>query len=271
MLTQSDIPENKIRSVDVGDINIAFSKTGAGPAVILVHGLAEDKSSWEQVISLLNVPASIYAIDLRGHGETTAGQGNGTLEQLATDLLGFIESVTGPAICIGFSLGGVIVLEAALQRPDLVNQAIVVGTSSKVGRAAVGFFEERIAQAESDFPNFIRALEDDTAGQIVSKHEQVQRVARQRIAAVGDAQGYINAAKAMVAFADTPLNERLKSIQVPVRIVQGEKDHYCPQKAADMLLAAMPSAELVVIPDAGHLIAVDQPERLAAALVNFIQ
>ncbi|MFV9473970.1 alpha/beta fold hydrolase [Advenella sp. RU8] len=268
MLAQSDISNGKLQHVDVGDIKVAFSKTGEGPAVVMVHGLAEDHSSWKQVISLIKAPISIYAVDLRGHGETTAGEGNGTVEQLAADLLRFIESVTGSAICVGFSLGGVIVLEAALQRPDLVRQAIVVGTSSKVGRAAASFFEERISQAESDLPTFFQALESDTAGQIVSKHEQVQTVARQRIAAVGDAKGYINAAKAMVGLSQAPMTERLGAIQVPVHVVQGERDHYCPQKAADILLAAMPSAQLVVIPDAGHLMAVDQPEQLAAAIAK---
>ncbi|NLB32033.1 MAG: alpha/beta hydrolase [Alcaligenaceae bacterium] len=271
MLTQRADLGDELQHVYVGDIKVAFSQTGKGPAVVMVHGLAEDHSSWKQVISLINVTSSIYAVDLRGHGKTTVGDGNGTLEQLATDLLHFIESVTGPAICIGFSLGGVIVLEAALQCPDLVSQAIVVGTSSKVGRAAASFFEERIAQVESDFPAFLQALESDTAGQIVNQHEKVQEVVSRRIAAVGDATGYINAAKAMVELSKEPITERLEEIQVPVHVVQGERDQYCPQKAADILLAAMPSAQLVVIPNAGHLIAVDQPEQLAAAISKIIQ
>ena len=252
-------------TVRLGDIEVAFTRTGAGEQVVFVHGLAEDAGSWSEVTRRLP-GIRAHALDLRGHGRSSAGNGDGTASQLAGDLLAYLETVTGPAACVGFSLGGVVVLEAALQRPDLVRQAIVVGTSSKVGRAAAAFFEERVEQARSDIAGLRLALAGDTDAQLVRNRDDIAGIAARRVAAVGEGAGYINAARAMIALAAAPMDERLRGIRVPVHIVQGEKDVFCPLKAAQMLREAMPQAGYSEIADAGHLIAVDQPDMLASAI-----
>ncbi len=179
--------------------------------------------------------------------------------------------MTGPAICVGFSLGGVIVLEAALRHPDLVRKAIVVGTSSKVGRAAVSFFQDRIAQVQADMDAFRAGLAADTAAQFVRDHGRVAEIAARRIAAVGSGAGYVNAARAMIAMAAEPMTERLRGITVPLHIIQGAADAFCPQKAADILREAMPTASYAEIPDAGHLMTVDQPDLLAAEIARALK
>lgn len=255
-------PPVETGTVSLGDIEVAFRRTGSGEPVVFIHGLAEESGSWSEVTCRLP-GIRTHALDLRGHGHSSAGNGDGTLSQLAGDLLAYLDQVTGPAACVGFSLGGVIVLEAALQRPDLVRQAIVVGTSSKVGRAAAAFFEERVEQARSDIAGLRLALASDTDAQLARNRDAVASIAAQRVAAVGEGAGYVNAARAMIALASAPLTERLRDIRVPVHIIQGEKDVFCPLKAAEILREAMPQAGYSEIPDAGHLIAADQPDLLA--------
>ncbi|MFC0216794.1 pimeloyl-ACP methyl ester carboxylesterase [Pseudochelatococcus lubricantis] len=257
-------------AVLLGDISVAFKRFGEGQPVIFVHGLAEDKESWSGVVARLPRGIRAHLLDLRGHGGSTVGEGNGTVSQLAGDLTAYLEEVTGPAACVGFSLGGVVALEAALQRPDLVRRAIVIGASSKVGRAAAGFFEARIQQAMSDIDGFRRALAEDTDAQVVCNRQDVAAIAARRIAAVGDGAGYVNAARAMVGLAAVSMTERLRDIRVPVHIIQGENDVFCPLKAAQIMRDAMPDAGYTNIPDAGHLIAADQPDLLARELSRLI-
>lgn len=252
----------------LGDIEVSYRQTGIGAPVVFMHGLAEDGTSWNDVIDRFPRDVSAFVPDLRGHGCTTAGEGEGTAAQLAADLAAFLERVTGPAVCVGFSLGGVIVLEAALQRPDLMRKAIVVGTSSKVGRVATIFFNERIRQLQTDMEGFRRALATDTEAQIVRNRSRVAEICARRLAAVGDGAGYVNAARAMIAMAEDALTERLRDIQVPVHIIQGVEDVFCPQKAADILREAMPKASYAEIPGAGHLIAVDQPDLLTLEITR---
>ena len=269
--TGSAQAESGTETVMLGDISVAYRRVGRGQPVVFVHGLAEDGDSWDPILQRLSQDVTGYAPDLRGHGDTTTGSGNGTAAQLAEDLGAFLKEVTGPAICVGFSLGGVIVLEAALRHPDLVRKAIVVGTSSKVGRAAVSFFQDRIAQVQADMDAFRAGLAADTAAQFVRDHGRVAEIAARRIAAVGSGAGYVNAARAMIAMAAEPMTERLRGITVPLHIIQGAADAFCPQKAADILREAMPTASYAEIPDAGHLMTVDQPDLLAAEIARALK
>lgn len=247
------------------DIEVAYQTVGSGAPCVLIHGLAEDHRSWASVQHGLQGFEST-AYDLRGHGQTTLGQPENTLEQLGLDLIAFLENVTGPAACVGFSLGGTIVLWAAARRPDLVRHAVVVGTSSKVGRAAVSFFQERIEQVQSELPAFAAAVKRDTAAQLACPGADLDAIAQRRVEAVGDGGGYVNAAHAMIGLADAPLTPILAEITVPVTVVGGEKDAFCPKKAADMICAEIPSANYLEIPDAGHLMSVDQPDLYTATL-----
>lgn len=257
-------------TVTVSDIDVAYTEAGAGPPVVLVHGLAEARSSWAvQHRDLSSVHT--FAYDLRGHGETTLGNADGTLEQLGGDLIGFLEQVTGPATVVGFSLGGTIALWAAAERPDLMQRVIVLGTSSVVGRAAAAFYGQRIGEAaDTSSPEFHVALREDTAAAIVAANDRVEEVLGARLAAVGDGRGYINAARAMAALHEAPLTARLGEIKVHVDVVGASGDTFCPQKAARILLDGLSDATYYEVSDAGHLVNVDQPDAVTELLDNLL-
>lgn len=252
----------------IGDIEVAWTEAGRidGAAVVLIHGLAEGRASWVVQQAELD-EVRTYAYDLRGHGDTTLGRAEASLEQLGRDLIGFLEAVTGPAVVVGFSLGGTVALWAAAERPDLVTRAIVLGTSSTVGRAAVGFYEKRIAAArDTSSAEFRSALRDDTLAALVTATEQLDAVVDARLAAVGEGGGYINAARAMAALRESPLTPRLSNVKVHVDVVGATGDTFCPRKAAQIILDALPDATYVEIPDAGHLMNIDNPQGVTDAL-----
>ena len=254
--------------IRLGDIELGYTERGAGPPVVMVHGLAEDRRSWSITQERLAADYRTLAYDLRGHGETEAGDGDGdgTLGQLAGDLARFLEALTGPAACLGYSLGGTVVLALAAARPDLVTRAVVSGTSSVVGRAAAGFFEERIEMLGSDRAAFEAALRDDTAAQIVTPGADLDAITRRRIEAVGDGRGYVNAARAMQGLRDAPLTGALARIRCPVDVIGGDGDRFCPRRAADIILAELADGAYHEIADCGHLMTVDQPEAYSVTL-----
>src|SRR5690554_5256530 len=91
-----------IERIQLGDIEVAFRRTGQGEPAVFIHGLTEDHNSWNPVIERLEPGICAYTPDLRGMGGTSAGKCEGTASQLAGDLLAFLEKVTGPAVCVGF-------------------------------------------------------------------------------------------------------------------------------------------------------------------------
>ncbi|MCY4564327.1 MAG: alpha/beta hydrolase [Gammaproteobacteria bacterium] len=255
--------------VELGDIVVNYRRRGSGPAVVLLHGLAEDHRSWDAVAAHLDGFTS-YAVDLRGHGQTSAGEGSGTLAQLSDDLTAFVNGVSGPAAVVGYSLGGTIALHAATAADAPIRHLVVVATSSVVGGSAADFFAGRIAQLEAgDSAAFAEGLRGDTSLQIVSTAD-VDAVAAGRVAAVGDGSGYINAARAMIGVRAEPLNPQLAKINVPLDIVGAADDVFCPRRAADIIAAAVPHGRYHEIADAGHLITVDQPERYGELLARLL-
>ena len=256
--------------IRLADIEVDYRTAGAGDPVIMVHGLAEDAGSWADVQARLRGFAT-YAYDLRGHGNTDLGQAEGTLAQLGEDLIRFLEEVTGPVACVGYSLGGTIVLWVAAERPDLVRRAAVIGTSTVVGRAAAEFFHERLALIESDSKVFAGALADDTAKQILSPDANLAEVVARRLTAVGNGGGYINAVRAMADLNADPLTPRLAEITCGVDVIGGSGDVFCPRKAANIILEHLADSRYHEIAGAGHLVSIDKPVEYADAIHSALQ
>ena len=222
----------------LADIDVGYTRTGEGPSAVMLHGLAEDRNSWADVQRRLS-DFTTYAYDLRGHGETGLGEAEGTLQQLGGDLIAFLEALTGPADCIGYSLGGAVVLWVAARRPDLVTRATVAGTSTVVGRRAAGFFRDRIETIRSDFSGFGSVLKEDTRQQLVVAGDRLEEVTARRLEAIGTGDGYVNAARAMAQLNEDPLTQVLPEIACPVHVIGGEADVFCPRKAAEIMIAAL--------------------------------
>ncbi len=254
------------RTATIGDLDVSYVEAGGGRSVVFVHGLAEDKGTWA-VQQAAMTDMHTFAYDLRGHGGTTIGAPEASLAQLGNDLLGFLEAVSGPATVVGFSLGGTIALWAAAERPDLVAQAVVLGTSSVVGRAATGFYADRIEQAaDPTSPEFRAGLRDDTAAALVEAHDRLDDVVAARIAAIGDGRGYINAAMAMTGLNASPLTPRLADVNVHVDVVGATGDTFCPARAAQIITDALADVSYHEIPHAGHLMNIDNPDGVTAVI-----
>ena len=251
--------------VRLGDIDVSYRRTGSGTPCVLIHGLAEDHRSWAAVQDEIG-EYTTYAYDLRGHGATSLGDAQGTLEQLGQDPIAFLETVTGSAVCVGYSLGGTVVLWAAARRPDLIPGVVVCGTSSRVGRAAVGFFTERIEQVQTDRAAFERGLASDTAAQLARPAADLDSIVQRRLAAVGSGAGYVNAARAMIGLAGHSLSTDLAAISQPVTVIGGAEDQFCPRKAAELIMSELPHACYDEIAHAGHLMSLDRPAAYIAAI-----
>ena len=130
-------------------------------------------------------------------------------------------------------------LWAASSRPDLVRRVVAIATSSVVGRAAAGWYRERIAMIDAG------DLED--AG-----------------------GGYRNAATAMAGMHENPLQPLLGQVRCPVLVVAGELDEFCPPRAARIMLDALPGGRYIEIPKVGHLVLAEAPDALADAVASFL-
>ena len=257
--------------VSIGSLEVHYRREGdgAGPPWVFVHGIGEDLSSWTAQQEALALDHTTYAIDVRGHGTTELGaDAKGSVQQLADDLLGFLATV-GPSVCIGFSMGGTIVLAAAAsQKSRLIERAVGVCTSSVVGRrAAMQFRADADSIDTAGGGRAARTAVDRFLTASVQRKPQgwnVQRAAR--LAAVGDGRGYANAARAMASLQETPLGPKLSEIDCPIDILVGEYDEACPQRAGEAIVSAVPDGRIHLIPNVGHFVGIEDPTLLTRKL-----
>lgn len=189
------------------------------------------------------------------------------MAQLAADLIAGLAQ-WGPATVVGFSLGGSIALWAASERPDLFTGVIAVATSSVVGSAAAASLVERIEIFESGEATLMgQSLLADTHAQLAGARNDAELITRQRLAAVGTGAGYVNGARAVISMRSDPLQDRLRRITVPVLIVSGEVDPWCPRRAADIMLEELPHARYVEMAGVGHLVT-DVAEAELASIIR---
>ncbi|KQX86186.1 MULTISPECIES: alpha/beta fold hydrolase [Streptomyces] len=116
--------------VDVGDVRLAYRTWGDafGSPVVLLHGLGGSSASWEAVGGLLGEEWRVYALDLRGHGESDWPD-EYTFEQMTEDVLGFLDACELDRVgIVGHSMGGVVAYLLAEEHADRVERLVLVET-----------------------------------------------------------------------------------------------------------------------------------------------
>jgi 2-succinyl-6-hydroxy-2,4-cyclohexadiene-1-carboxylate synthase len=236
------------------------------PAVVLLHGFTHTGASWDPVVAALGERYRAVALDIRGHGSASA--------RMPITLEGVLEDVGALAderfTLVGYSMGGRIALHAALALPERIERLVLVGGSPGIAdptdRAARLEDDDRLAAdiEGMDIDAFARrwAQTPVLAGQSpdVLAAAQADRL-RNRPASLAAALRGLGTA------ALPSLWERLWEIRVPVALVVGERDEKFRAVAARMA-AELPSAEVVIVPGAGHAVHLEAPASVASVIAG---
>lgn len=263
----------------------AFVKVGQGPALLLLHGLGCDHTTWDPVIETLAQRYTVIAPDFLGHGQSAkpradyslGGYANGVRDLLT--VLG-IDKVT----VVGHSFGGGVAMQFAYQFPERTERMMLVAsgglgpevTPAIRAIAMPGFHQVMGAitlpgirqlttasmRLASQLP--LTATHDlDEVADIVDtfKDPQARAAIRHVVRAVVDWRGQI------VTMADRAyLTEAM-----PMCVVWGRDDQVLPVRHANNAAALAPKARVEVIPNSGHFPHKDHPQRFARLLHEFIR
>ncbi len=221
-----------------------------GGSCLLLHGAGEDASIFAEQLEA--VPGT-WAIDLPGHGRSP-GQGFRDVPSYAGLVLDVARRLRPEGLCLGgHSMGGAIVLEAALAQPQMVKGLVLIATG---GRLRV-------------HPDLLAAL---AAGK-----EMPQAFVDLMFApdASPEARGRLPEADRHVQYGDFLACDafdvlgRLGEIRQRALVLVGDRDRMTPAKYARTLAEAL-SAELEVIPGAGHMLTLEAPQELSRSLGRFM-
>jgi len=265
------MPKARCADIDTAWYEVGRSAAESDPPLVLVHGLGDDHRAWRKALPALALRHRVLLYDFRGHGGSSVGEADGTLGQLAADLVNLLDEleVERAHLC-GFSLGGTIVMRTAIDHPERVARLLPVATSSRVGRSAADWYAARAELVRRQAPELRATLEEDTRAVYANAPEEFADGWLMRSQSTADPRGYGNACAAMAALNAQPLDPELTRIQAPTLIVCADRDQHCPPRAAEIIQAGIPGSRMELIEGAGHPIPVEKPEALARLILDFL-
>jgi 2-hydroxy-6-oxonona-2,4-dienedioate hydrolase len=219
------------------------------PVFILVHGLGMSGRYMVPTAELLAAHGTVHVPDLPGFGKSDDPPHVLTVPQLADALAEWMTAMrTGPAVLIGNSLGGQVIVDFAARYPALLTSAVLVGPTmdpaypsalAQVYHLIVDIFREPGRLVAIGIPEYLRA-------------------------------GFLRCLRSLHHALRHPVVEMLPLVRVPVLIVRGGRDPIVSQEWVETAALKIPWSRLVLIPGAAHAVNFNAPRELVREILDFL-
>jgi 3-oxoadipate enol-lactonase len=226
---------------------------------------------WAKQLPPLAERYRVVNVDYRGHGRSGAATDPFGLDDLVADVVAVLDRLgIEEAVWAGLSIGGMVSLHAALAVPERVVGLILLDThagaerwSKKLKYRAMSL-GVRVLGVRPFLSEVVGLMFGETTRREKPElaAEWRERFAATHVPSMLRTVELLNARESVV--------ERLGEIQLPALVAVGEEDHLLPPVDAREIAEGLPDASLVVIPGAGHLSALEQPEAVTAAMLGFL-
>jgi pimeloyl-ACP methyl ester carboxylesterase len=258
----------------INNIGIAYDDHGAGQPILFLHAFPLNRSMWEgQIVALLQEQRyRLVALDWRGFGESDIDANVSTMEQFADDVAGLMDTLgMQKAILCGLSMGGYVTFAFLRKYPQRVNGLILCDTRPGADNEEGKANREKVALlAESEGPGAVADLQlPRLISDYTRQHSPEVEVRIRQMILAATAQGIAAASRGMGLRADSI--DLLATISCPTLVLVGERDVLTPPAVAQAYAAQIPGVQLAIIPYAGHLSNMEQPDAFFDALHNFLR
>ena len=277
-------PDSKF--VTIKNINVHYKIAGkADDTLLLLHGFGASTFTWNKVITPLSKDYTVVAYDRTGFGFTSRpmpgewrGESPYSAQSQADQTISLMDTLgVDKAILIGSSAGGMIATLITLTYPERIKALILVDAAIFRGGPPGWLIPLiRIPQIKRLGPLFVRKY-------FIGSTERVRELAwhdPSKLTAE-KLEGYRKPLRARnwdkalweltLAYHPLHLEERLGDIEVPVLVITGDDDRIVPQEDSVRIAREIPHAELVVIPNSGHVPHEETPEEFLEAVNKFLE
>lgn len=248
----------------------------SGPAsaqntVVFIHAFPLNHKMWEAQTSALSAQTRTIAYDLSGFGQSAANEGGCTIEFFVDDLILLLDSLQlNKVVVCGLSMGGYVALRALERHPERFGGLVLCDTRSEADSDAAKI---KRSQAIKDLTE--KGIEAFANGFVQNACSAKTREQNPKL--IAQIQNWITAnspqslsASLIAMAARTDTTASLANIKVPTLILVGEDDTITPLAASVSMQEKISQAALQIIPQAGHLSALENPTAFNQHLLQFI-
>ncbi|HST89984.1 MAG TPA: alpha/beta fold hydrolase [Ktedonobacterales bacterium] len=237
------------RDAEVAGVHIQYHLAGAGDPVVLVHGLSGSSRWWARNLAPLAERYTVYLVDLPGFGAMRHLRRAFVLARAAHWLREWMRTAgLARAHLVGHSMGGLIAIRLAAAYPEVVRR-LVLATPAGIptAKTLLGEVVPLIRAIGATTPAFLPVLAYDALR-----------------------AGPLTLLRASQALLREDVRDDLARIAAPTLLIWGSRDTLVPPSLGSLMCDQIPSARLVVIPGAGHVVMFDRPDQFNAELLTFL-
>ncbi|QRM33160.1 3-oxoadipate enol-lactonase [Microvirga sp. VF16] len=255
--------------IKVNGVELSYELSGpsGSPVVVFSNSLGTTMAMWDWVVPALRGRYRILRYDTRGHGRSQVLDEPITVDDLADDLLGLLDALRiSRAHVVGLSLGGMTGQVLASRDPDRVISLTLMATSAYMPSQQSWNERASLVRAQG-----MGAIVEATMGRWFTAGYPAQAPAcvlpiRDAFLSI-DPVGYAVCCNAIGCMDLRPV---IHQIAAPTLVIAGADDPATPVAMAEEIRTLVPDAEMIVLPRAAHLLAVEQAERTGASLASFL-
>lgn len=257
--------------VHLNGIDLAYSDEGQGHPMVFLHAFPLNRTMWDPQMAALKDHYRVITIDLRGHGESDAPMWRYTMEQFADDIIALLQHLSIPqATFVGLSMGGYILFALYRKYPEYVRALVLAdtraqadtpeGKATRFSMAQVAHRRGACAIAELMLPKLLSPSGIQQRTELITKLRNII-LGNPPSGIIGD----------LMAMEERPDASSLaRTLNVPTLVVVGEHDIPSPPAEMKELAKLIPGATLKIIPQAGHVSNLENPEAFNQALLDFL-
>lgn len=259
--TDGKIEDAKVK---LADGQMHYQSLGKGSPLLLLHPMGTSVYAWSRVMRQLANDYTVYALDAMGQGDSDKPKKDYTIEEFANAVVNFMKAKSiAKASIIGNSIGAVFATRVAAANPDLVEKLVLVGcpcheteNERQESRASL---KDRYDENNLSFPRTMETLKQTYTQVSLELLEKVNEDLK---------KAGVWAYKTSLAFNNYDIVTDLKKIAASTLIIFGEKDRLRAKEST--IKKCVKGSELVIIPDAGHLPQMDNPDEFVKAAQSFL-
>ncbi|MCI5737920.1 MAG: alpha/beta hydrolase [Methanobrevibacter ruminantium] len=251
----------------INDLNINYELEGEGKTIVFVHGLSDSLAYWKVLSENLKNDYQTLIYDLRGHGESSDDDKNTTINLYQEDLYQLLKALNiENAVFVGLSLGGNIILDLAVNHPEMVNGLVVMSSFPEHDENLKKIFNDFDNAIDQGFVEFFDTILPYTlTDDMLEEHKELLENVKFEAAKTANLEGIKKGINAGYGF---NLTDRLNEINVPTLVIAGEEDNLTTLDIQRKISDNIRDCELIVLEKTKHNILIGRNIEKLLNIIN---